>query len=272
VRSEQVRFTREKETLLVTLYCKALDSRAKDPILRDTWADEAVGRIDYDFRKLRVSRYDMIGIAARAKKFDLITTQYLSDNPDAIVLHLGCGLDGRAFRVQWPAGVHWYDVDYPEVIELRRRLYPERPGYRTIGSSLAELGWLDDVPKDRPALIVAEGVTMYLTEAVAKSLFNRLTRHFPGGQVAFDAHSRRLVRWVSKSAADVKGTGASFGWGIDDPRDVKKLEPRLEPVAEFLTTDLAEFSRMPWATRLLVRVTDLIPAFRCMNRVLLYRF
>jgi O-methyltransferase involved in polyketide biosynthesis len=269
---EKVRLSKEKETLLITLYCRALHSRSKDPVLRDRWAEDAVGLIDYDFGKLRVSRYDPLSIAVRARKFDLLTTRYLADSPEATVLHLGCGLDSRVFRVDPPARVPWFDVDYPEVIELRRHLYPERAGCRLIGSSLADLSWLEEVPGDRPALVVAEGVTMYLTEEVVKPLLNRLTDHFPGGQMAFDAHSRRLVRWVARLGASVKGTGASFGWGIDAPRDVKKLEPRLDPVAEFRTPDLAEYPRMPLTMRLLVRVMDLIPLLRGMNRVLLYRF
>jgi O-methyltransferase involved in polyketide biosynthesis len=272
MRSERVHFTKAKETSLITLYCKALHSRSQDPVLRDRWAEDAVGLIDYDFGKLKVSGYNSLSIAVRARKFDLLTTQYLSDNPDATVLHLGCGLDSRVFRVDSPARVRWFDVDYPEVIDLRRHLYPERTGYRMIGASLADVGWLDEVPGDRPALIVAEGVTMYLTEEIVKPLLNRLTDRFPGGQMAFDAHSQRLVRWMAKLGARVKGTGASFGWGIDDPQDVKKLEPRLDLITEFRTPDLAEYFKLPLAMRMLVRVMDLIPALRGMNRVLLYRF
>lgn len=112
---------------------------------------------------------------------------------------------------------------------------------------------------------------MYLTEDIMKPLLNRLTDHFPGGQIAFDAHSRQLVRWVAKTGTRVKGTGVSFGWGIDDPQDIKKLEPHLDLIAELRVPDLAAYSRMPWTMRALARVMDSIPALRRM-RCLLYRF
>jgi O-methyltransferase involved in polyketide biosynthesis len=48
----KVGLTKEKETLLITLYARAMDNRAADSILGDRWADEAVGRLDYDFAKL----------------------------------------------------------------------------------------------------------------------------------------------------------------------------------------------------------------------------
>ncbi len=187
------------------------------------------------------------------------------------MLHLGCGLDSRVYRIDPPASVRWFDVDYPEVIALRRHLYPERAGYRVIGSSLADLSWLAEVPGDRPAMIVAEGVTMYLTEEIMKALLNRLTDHFPSGQMAFDAHTPQLVRWITKTGANVRGTGAAFGWGIDTPEDIKHLEPRLELITELRAHDLAAYSRMPWTMRTLVRVMDFIPALRVM-RCLLYRF
>ena len=76
-------------------------------------------------------------IATRAATFDLLTNRYLADHPDATVLHVGCGMDSRVFRVNPPASVQWFDVDYPDVIDLRRQLFPERgrlsPDRRTAG-------------------------------------------------------------------------------------------------------------------------------------------
>jgi O-methyltransferase involved in polyketide biosynthesis len=270
MQSEKVHFTKEKETLLFTLYGKALQSRSADPVLPDKWAEDAVRRIDYDFGGLKVREYESRLIAIRSSQFDLLTTNYLAQNPDATVLHLGCGMDSRVFRVDPPAGVHWFDVDYPKVIELRRRLYPERPGYRVIGSALEDPNWLAQVPADRSAMIVAEGVMMYLTEDIVRSLLNRLTAHFPGGQMAFDAWNQLALRGAQRRG--IKGTGATFGWAIDDPQDIQKLAPRLELITEQRPRDLNAFSKMPWWSRTLVRLMDPIPALRRMNRVLLYRF
>ncbi len=271
MQSEKVQLTNEKETMLVTLYGRALQSRSKDPILRDEWAENAVDRIDYDFEKLKLGKRMPLLVASRAKQLDLWTARFLANHPDATVLHLGCGLDSRVYRVAPPSSVRWFDVDYPEVIESRQRLYPERAGYRMIGSSLADLVWLDDVAGDRPAMIVAEGVTMYLTEDVMRVLLNRLTDHFPCGLMAFDVHTPQLVWWLTKTGASVRGTGATFHWGIDDPKNIKKLEPRLELISELRAHDLAGYINMPRTTRALVRVMDSLPPLRVM-RCLLYGF
>jgi methyltransferase (TIGR00027 family) len=270
--SEKVHFTHAKETMLFTLYGKAVESRDKNPILPDPWAEAAVARIDYDFAKFRARKYETQTIALRSKQFDFWTAAYLAQHPNAVVLHLGCGLDSRVYRVDPPPGVLWYDVDYPDVIEVRQRLFPERAGYTLIGSPLENLDWLEGVPANRPVLVVAEGVTQYLSEEIMKALLNRVTGHFPGGQIVFDAYSLRLVQRLASRRASVKGTGASFGWGIDNPEELKLLDPRLELVLVSKTSDFAGYPQMPFAMRAIIRVMDFIPTFRNMNRGLIYRF
>jgi O-methyltransferase involved in polyketide biosynthesis len=267
----KVHFKKERETLLITLYGRALHSRSNAPVLKDKWAEDAIGRIDYDFGKLQMGSIEPLSIAMRAKQFDIWTAEYIAAHPDATILHLGCGMDSRVFRLKPPPSVCWFDVDYPDVIDLRTSLYPERPGYRMIGSPLAELGWLDDVPRDRPAMIVAEGVTMYLTVDIVKRILNRLTDHFPSGQIAFDAVNRISVR-MAKINSRIRATGASFGWGISDAHDIKKLDPKITLVRRLRTPELPGYGKLPWKVRALVRVVGTIPIFRRMHRLLLYRF
>jgi O-methyltransferase involved in polyketide biosynthesis len=188
------------------------------------------------------------------------------------VLHLGCGLDSRVYRVDPPPGVRWFDVDYPEVIDLRRKLYPGRTGYRMIASSVTDPGWLEEVPGDRPAWIVAEGLTYYLSESDMKALLNRLTGHFPGGQIVFDAVSR-LGAKLAQNNARVQATGAAIGmWWLDDPCDIRRLDPKLELVIELQPRNAVGYDRLPGSLRALLRAMGLFPGMRRINRLLRYRF
>jgi O-methyltransferase involved in polyketide biosynthesis len=270
VNTEKVEFTAEMETSLFTLYGKALQSASSDPVLQDPWAEEAIGRIDYDFSKLKVREYESRIIAIRSREFDVLTVRFLGELPDAIVVQLGCGMDSRVFRVDPPETVRWFDVDYADVIGLRRRLYPERPGYTMIASPLEEPGWLDTVPADRPAIILAEGVMMYLTPDVVESLLNRLTSHFTGGRLAFDAWNKMTLRGAQRRG--IKDTGATFGWAIDDPESIKALDAKLETVAEIGASQLEARDMMPWWARAIVRLTDPFTVLRRANRILVYRF
>ena len=269
MQSEKVQLTKEKETLLATLYARAQESRSANPILHDEMAEAAVQRIDYNFAHLKA---DVLSIAMRAKQFDLWTTEFLAEHPSATVLHLGCGLDSRVYRLAPAASVRWFDVDYPEVIELRRRLYPERASYTMIGSSLAELDWLEQIPGDQPAWILAEGVTMYLSAEVMNALLRRLTEHFPSGEIAFDAIAPAAVRMAGANRS-VRATGASFGgFAVDEPQELKQVAPKLEFVKAVRTPEMPGYAKLPLATRALVRVFDSIPSLRKLSRILLYRF
>ena len=194
--AEKVTLTAEKETLLITLLAKAGESRLPDSLLHDDHAARAVERIDYDFSRLKVDRNLMIGVSMRAHIFDGWTREFLRRHPQATVIHMGCGLDSRVFRVDPGPQVRWFDVDYPEVIALRERLFPPREGYTMIPTSVTAPGWIEALPADRPTLILAEGLMMYVGVEAAPRLIGR----FLGG----------LVRW----AGSWRSTGsASAGRG-----------------------------------------------------------
>ncbi len=273
----KIHFAKEKETMLMTLSGRATQSQWKDPILPDPWAVEAMRHIDYDMSKTLkgVSSWGMwkeIGctiIATRAATFDLLTTRYLAEHTDAVVLHLGCGMDSRVFRVDPPTSVSWYDVDYPDVIELRRQLFPERAAYQMIGAPLDDFRWLDEVPRDRPGLLIAEGVLHYLSETEVKALLNAVVAHFPSGQMIFDICNRFIVK---RAGANVGGTGATYKWGLDDPRDIQQLEPKLELVKEFRPSELVAFSRFPLWWRALYRIQEINLTLRRMERMIVYRY
>src|SRR5262245_5611340 len=133
---EPIAFHGSKETLLIPLYCRAKDSQSQSPILNDTAAADIIQRIEYDFGKLAISDRAVFLGSVRAKQIDQMTRDFLSKHPTATVLHLACGLDSRVVRIDPPATVRWYDLDYPDVIVLRERLYPTREGYTLIGASV----------------------------------------------------------------------------------------------------------------------------------------
>ena len=108
--------------MLATLYAKALDADLPKPILGDRFARDIVDRIDYDWSITSITTTNSPSVTTRTAHFDLWARQFLAVHPEAVVLHLGCGLDARAFRVGPGPGVEWYDVDYPDVAELRREM------------------------------------------------------------------------------------------------------------------------------------------------------
>jgi O-methyltransferase involved in polyketide biosynthesis len=262
---------REMETLFITLFAKGCESLLPDSLLCDATAAAALDRIDYDFSKLKIRRDMMVGLAMRAHTLDRWTRDFLARHPRAVVLHLGCGLDTRVHRINPPSGVQWFDVDFPEVIDLRRRLYPDREGHTLVASSVMQSDWLHAIPNDLPTMVVAEGIFPYLGQEEVPRLLAQLVARLPTGELAFDGYSRWGVQLL-KMVPAIRATGAKLDWKIDDPRVLMKQVPRLTLVEEKTDHDPAQLARMTWPSRLAVSMMSTLPALRRLARLLRFEF
>lgn len=257
-----VSFTGVQETLLLTLYTRAMDSRSKYPILGDKKAEEIVKHLDYDFQKLKVPQKESFGGAIRAKILDDCTAAFLMEHSDAMVLDLGCGLDSRRERVDPPKSIRWFDIDYPNVIEVRRHFYHEDDGYQMIGASLTDPNFLDAIPMNRPAIIVADGLLPFLTEDEIKRLLRRLTAHFSSGQLAFNGYSKLASRLIA-SHPSIKAIGiVPASPGFDDPHEPEKWNPRIKLIEALSIIGSPYVARAPWAYRAACRLMYNLPALR----------
>jgi O-methyltransferase involved in polyketide biosynthesis len=268
-----VRWGSVEWTNLCTLYLRAYESRLQRPVLGDKAAAQAVDRIDYDFARMHRAAQpwgNQFLVALRAKQIDTWADDFLRRNPNAVVLQLGCGLDSRAFRLDIPSGVRWFDVDVPDVIALRRGLYTDHPGYTMIGSSVTEAGWLDQIPAEHPALIVAEGLLMYLTAAEIRDLLQRLTGRFDSGELLVDLLSPWGPRFSNAPILARASTAGITKWGTRDGRELPEWNPRLDLVETRAFLDPAKVPLKP--QRLLFGVLTAIPFVRNYDRLYRFRF
>jgi O-methyltransferase involved in polyketide biosynthesis len=266
---ENILLTKEQETLLIPLYSKAQDN----PILTDEKARQILEQVEYDFGGLRVPQKTVVTLSIRARQLDIYTQEFIDQHPDALILHLGCGLDSRCQRVERRDSI-WYDLDFPDVIELRRKFFPESDTYHLIPSSVNDLAWLEQVsPKDRPAFVVAEGLMMYLKESEVRDLILCLHQTFPGCHLVFDAFSKMTVARV-ESHPSLKKTGASVQWGIDDPHEIESWAESsggsIQLQEEWFFSQSAEIERLGWFYRFMFRLTAAFPTVQRAQRLLYY--
>ncbi len=259
------------ETMLATLYAKALDADASPSILGDHYAKAAVARIDYDWATTTINPRRAPSVAVRSKHFDNWVRQFLAVHPEAVVLHAGCGLDARVYRVDPPPGVRWYDVDYPDVIALRESLYPGRASYRTVAASVTDPSWLAGIPADRPALFLGEGLTMYLEKDDGLALLRRVVDRFPSGELQFDAFNTFGIRTQIINGV-VRRSGSRLHWGIDGPRDILDAVPGVRLLAWESVFDSDTFDLVSPLVRRLGRVMAKVPALRTMAQYHRYAF
>lgn len=268
---EKITLSEANETLLITLYCKAAVTRSKTPFLVDEKAIEILDRLAYDFQALKVNRGTILTVTLRAKRLDEYVRQFLDEHPQAMVLHLGCGLDSRCQRID-DRQTLWIDLDMPPVIELRRKFFRESGNYRMIAASVLDWGWMEEAPsRDRPVMIVAEGLSMYLKEAEMMALVRRLKENYPGARLTFDAYSTFTVGRVHRHPS-LKETGAAIHWGIDDPQEIETWAPGIELVEEWFFTQSADIRNLRWSDRFLFWMSSKFDVARRAHRVLYFNF
>lgn len=203
------------KTLYIPLYGKALVSR-RGIILHDPKAEDIWDKEGFPLRGKSRSKWLALYMAMRSAVFDRWLIDQLEEDPDAVVLHIGCGMDSRILRVG--NGQHlWYDVDFPEVIEQRMLHYGDIPGYTMLGADARDPAWLSDVSADRSAIVVMEGVSMYMTNGELTAVLANLKQYFPKVRLLMDCYTSVAAK-ASKYRNPINDVGVTQVYGLDDPK------------------------------------------------------
>jgi len=229
------------ETLLITLYTRAIESQRPDALIRDDNAVALVGQLECDFSRLRLHGHDEVAVIMRTREFDRHARDFLARHPDAVVVHIGCGLDTRFERVD-NGRVEWFDLDLPEVIELRRKLIGgEGARYHLLSTSVFEDDWLQAVAvhQQRPFLFLAEGVLPYFEAEKVKALVLKLRDHFPGAELVCDAHTPFVIR-VDNLKLVFARMKARLRWGLKRGKDVENWGAGISLLEEWFYFDRPE--------------------------------
>jgi O-methyltransferase involved in polyketide biosynthesis len=110
-------------TLFIPLCPKAFETKRKHPIIIDNKAVEIIDSLDFDTKPYLQKRAYHSAIV-RTYLIDNGVKKFIKENPTGTIINLGCGLDTRITRVD-NGQLKWIDLDLPEVIDLRRRFFPE---------------------------------------------------------------------------------------------------------------------------------------------------
>lgn len=216
---------KESETLLIPLYGKAYASKRK-LILHDPKAEEILKDRSLDFSKTDKSRGLALYLAMRAAVMDQRANMYLAKMPGCAVLHLGCGLDARVLRVHTEST--WYDIDLPSVIALRKNYYQEDDRYQMIEGFAGKPEWLKQIdPAIHTAVVIAEGLSMYLKKTELSSLILALQRRFDRSILLMDAYSKFAAN-ISKYKNPVNRMGAKVTYGLDHPEEIERLSKGIQ--------------------------------------------
>ena len=202
------------KTLYIPLYGKAYVSK-KGLFLDDKKAVEIWETEGFTLKGKSRSKWLAYYMGIRSAVFDNWASRQIADTEEAVVVHIGCGMDGRVLRVD-RANHMWYDVDFPEVIEERKRYYTESADYKMIAGDVRNCNWLTSIPEKKHAVVVMEGVSMYLTSKELHELTASLCNHFEKIALLMDCYTVFAAK-MSKHKNPIKTVGITKVYGIDNP-------------------------------------------------------
>ena len=200
------------KTLYIPLYGKSFVSK-KGIILRDEYAERIWESEQFPLKGKSKSKWLAYYMAMRAAVFDEWTRETVTSN--SIVLHLGCGMDSRAFRVGATANV-WCDVDFPSVIDERKRYFEETDTYRMLSADLRDETFVSSLPTGEHAVVLLEGVSMYVTNAELQTLLAALGKRYARLSVLVDCYTPFAAK-MSKIKNPVNDVGVRETFGVENP-------------------------------------------------------
>ncbi len=203
------------KTLYIPLYGKAYVSK-KNIILQDKKAESIWQQAGFELKGKSKSKWLAYYMAMRSAVYDEWVKKEVASDTNAIVLHIGCGLDGRIVRIR-PEKTQWYDVDFPEVIDERRKYYTESECYHMVAADVRTQEWKKCIEAGQDAIIIMEGVSMYLKPEELMRLFSDFSEHFKNIKILMDVYSEKAAK-ASKYKNPINDVGVTQVYGYDNPQ------------------------------------------------------
>ena len=202
------------KTLYIPLYGKAGVSK-KGILLEDPKAEEIWQKEGFSLKGKSASKWLAYSMGMRAAVFDNWLRARMEQDREAVVLHIGCGMDSRCLRVG-ARGRCWFDIDFPDVIRERQKYFREEENYRMLGADMRESAWKQEIPAGKRAIVVMEGVSMYFRPEELEALLKALKAHFSQVHLLMDVYSTFGAK-ASKYKNPINDVGVTAVYGMDDP-------------------------------------------------------
>lgn len=224
-----------QKTLFLPLWGRAVETQKKEPLLVDRTAVEIIDGIDYDFSTITsnisdVSQYGWIG---RSLSVDKIVKGFIEAHPKSTIVNIGCGLDTTFERID-NGSIYWFDLDLPDVIELRRKFIHESERRKCISGSFLDYEWLNQLKGEDNILFIAAGVLYYFEEHQIKNFFSRIADLFPEGEIVFDATPPLGIKMANKMVIKSSGMDEKsfLKWGLKRAEEIRQWDNRIKIMDE----------------------------------------
>ncbi len=187
-------------TATMVAAARAIATRADNPLIDDRFAESLVHAVGVDFFTRWVTgdlattdlddhesgwklEHMPAAMAARTRFFDAFFREAMQAGIRQAVI-LASGLDARAYRLAWPAGMTVFEVDQPQVIEFKTATLASLGAAPTADRRAVAIDLRHDWPtalvdagfdRTQPTAWIAEGLFGYLPPDAQDRLLDNVT-------------------------------------------------------------------------------------------------
>ena len=161
-------------------------------MIKDEWASKFIYEHKFDFSKINthLSEYNNLVLATTVAACDDKVRRFIMKFPFCTVINLGCRLDNMFKRVD-NGRIHWYNVDTHNIMSVRREMYGERERETTIGRSMTDFSWIEEISckRNHGVLFVCNYTLSYMRKSDVQELIGKISSRFPGAELVFSIAS-----------------------------------------------------------------------------------
>lgn len=215
-------------TAFWTAAVRALEHQRPDRLFADPWAQALAGQVGAAWMAGRPPE-SVVPIILRTRYFDDFLLRIVEQGRVRQVIMLAAGLDTRAYRLAWPEGTRFFELDQENVLDYKAHVLGSagaKPAgeLHSIGNDLKG-DWQTPLlnsgfDPEQPAVWLLEGFLFYLPNNVLENILNVVCEiAAPGSWLGFDCINSLVLtspltrKWVEMQAQQ----GAPWIGSLDDP-------------------------------------------------------
>lgn len=259
--------THISDTAMWVAALRARESRRPDAIFHDHLAERLMGeRGDRIARELSRPLRNDWAVIVRTKLIDDLVHQALAEGCDRIV-NLAAGLDTRPYRLELPASLVWFEADLPDLIAEKERLLDgeeprcvlRREGVDLVDESAREAFLARALEGCQRALVITEGLLVYLDPARVRTIARDLHRHAEVAWWVIDLASPRILEIIKQGHGRQLEENAPLKFAPDEGvAFFRPLGWQAQDVLSYLR-HAAKFRRVPFWMRMLAKLPEAKP-------------
>lgn len=249
------------DTALWAAYFRAEESKRLDALFSDPYAERLEdGKGAEIARTIPQGQSHAWAWVTRTYLFDQFIREEIAGGADPVV-NCAAGLDARPYRMELPGKLQWVELDLREIRAYKEARLAEKPRcvLERIAVDLSDVSERHKVfasiaPRRKRALILTEGLLIYLTAEDAASLARDLADVPCFERWILDIHSSGLLKIMQKDtgkALDKAGVPFRFGPegpGFFGPHGWDTIQ------AQGTLRVAARFGRPPFSLRMLAKL------------------